>query len=210
MRWAVVGCVLWAVAPASAQEAELAREIEAASRAYAELRLEDAWVAIEHAALRIEEAPEPPPRHVRVQVHVLEAAIARARADLSASDAALDRALALDPTLALDPALHPPPLLDALERRRAAQRPASADEAPHAATSLDLPGSRAISADDAARAVSISGSVGASGEIDRGGDPWPWIGLGVGGAVLLGGVIALSVVLAQPPASFDVRGTIVP
>jgi hypothetical protein len=41
-------------------------------------------------------------------------------------------------------------------------------------------------------------------------DPWPWIGLGLGGAVVLGGVIVLTVVLAQPPASFELRGTIVP
>lgn len=190
-------------APASlcAQEVDL----EPASRAYAELRLDDAWAEIERVFATLEVGgADSVSRETRVRAYVLGASIARARGDLTASDAVLDRALALDASLTLDPALHPPPLLEALERRRAAL----------AARLEPSPPDREV--DDEASppepALVLTSPDPIVGPTDGhdGGDPWPWIGLGIGGAVLLGGVIALTVVLAQPPASFELRGTIVP
>jgi hypothetical protein len=189
-------------APASlcAQEVDL----EPASRAYAELRLDDAWAEIERVFATLEVGgADPVSRETRARAYVLGASIARARGDLTASDAVLDRALALDASLTLDPALHPPPLLEALERRRAAL--AARLEASPSDREVD---DEASPPEPALVLTSPDPIVGPTGH--DGGDPWPWIGLGIGGAVLLGGVIALTVVLAQPPASFELRGTIVP
>lgn len=199
----VVGFVL--PAPASAQSVDL----EVATRAYAELRLEEAWSEIERAIASIAGAPQAVPREVRVRAYVLEASIARARADLTASDAALDRALAIEPALALDPALHPPPLLEALERRRAALAVTSTPPEPEPSDPGPEGPDDGLARSPQEEIVAPNGSVLAGPDVD-GEDPWPWLGLGLGGAVVLGGVIALSVVLAQPPASFEVRGTIVP
>lgn len=160
-----------------------------AREAYAGLRLDEAWAAVELALAQIDADAESPVT-LRVEALVLAASIARARVDLAGSDAALDRALALDPRLSLDPALHPPPLLEALERRRAA-RVIVEDEGP-----------------DAGVAVSIV--VPPGGGEDSRDDPWPWVGLGVGAALVVGGAIVLGVVLAQPPGRFDVSGTLVP
>jgi len=181
-------------APAASRQA-LADRLAAAERAYAELRLEDAdseiHVVLGELALGHDAELTP---EGRVRAHVLAAAIARARGDLAASDVALDAALELEPSLRLDPALHPPPLLEALERRRALRTvstPIVPVEQPDAGPVVSTPLGRDI--------------------IDAGhDDPWPWVGLGVGGALLLGGAIALSVVLSTPPSSFDVRGTIIP
>jgi hypothetical protein len=213
--------------PASlrAQDAEL----EPASRAYAELRLDDAWAEIQRVLTALE-GPEADavPRDTRLRAYVLGASIARARGDLGASDAALDRALELDAMLVLDPALHPPPLLEALERRRAA-RAARSEAETHERSGVDDAESRGAPVEADARGAPVEADardapvdragalrvvappllVGTSGRAG-GEDPWPWVGLGIGGAVVLGGVIALTVVLAQPSASFELRGTIVP
>lgn len=180
--------VVAALAPAPTAHAQTTLDLEPAARAYAALQLEEAWTEIS-AVLRAIEGPdgERIPREERVRAYVLAASIARARGDLVASEAALDRALSLDLRLTLDPALHPPPLLEALERRRAALL-ARAEE------------------------LALRAPIGDGDAPDgpRADDPWPWVGVGVGGVVLLGGAIVLAVVLAQPPSSFEVRGTIVP
>lgn len=158
-----------------------------AREAYAGLRLDEAWAEIERALVQIEADPVLP-LTLRVEALVLAASIARARLDLAGSDAALDRALALDPRLSLDPALHPPPLLEALERRRAARVIVEA-------------------LDPDAGGVVVVPPDGGEGTHE---DPWPWVGLGAGAFLVVGGAIVLGVVLAQPPGRFDVAGTIVP
>jgi len=169
--------------------------LAAAERAYAELRLDDADAEIRAFLDQLEGGGDPAiTLEDRVRAHVLAASIARARGDLVSSDAALDAALAIEPALRLDPALHPPPLLEALERRRALRpipTPTPPPEEPPVAAAV----STALGPD----IVSSTSS-----------DPWPWVGVGVGAAILVGGVITLSVVLSTPPSSFDVRGTIVP
>ena len=211
------------VTPASLRAQDAA--LESASRAYAELRLDDAWAEIQRFLAALEgPGAAAVPRDTRLRAHVLGASIARARGDLGASDAALDRALDLDATLVLDPALHPPPLLEALERRRAALAARTEAEA-HDRSGADDADSRGARAEADARGTPVEGDPRADtadavrvgdpalfvGTPDgRDEDPWPWVGLGIGGAVVLGGVIALTVVLAQPPASFELRGTIVP
>ncbi|MBX7193132.1 MAG: hypothetical protein K1X94_13850 [Sandaracinaceae bacterium] len=157
--------------------------LAAASRAYAELRLDDAWAEIQQVITRLDEAGGTNvPRETQVNAHVLAASIARARGELGASDHALDDALALDPTLTLDPALHPPPLIEALERRRTAYA--------------------------ALHPIGPIGREPVTGPTDT--DPWPWVGLGAGVLVVVSGLVVLTVVLAQPDDDFDLRGTIVP
>lgn len=197
-------------APSPSQEVEatsLAARLAAAERAYAELRLDEAGAAIR---LLLEELAGDDARATtseRVRAHVLAASIARARGDLAGCDAALDAALALDPALRLDPALHPPPLLEALERRRAAIV-AATPVVPVEPTRTAVP---VQSTPGPSAALSLGlGRVEPSLADPSPADPWPWVGLGVGGAVVVGGAIVLAVVLATPPSSFDIRGTIAP
>lgn len=191
--------------PVIAQHESLREE---ARRAYAELRLEDAWSAVARALAELDvEGSEGSAQ--RAETLVLAAAIARARGEEATADAMLDRLLDLSPDVVLDPALHPPPLLEALERRRTRRRAQTIEagrlEAPIPAVAPDL--------DPAPSIEGAPGSVVAPTLEDtttHGEDPWPWIGGGIAASFVLGGVIAVAIVFTQPPSTFDLRGTIAP
>lgn len=203
--WARVAAAALAVAlclpsRALAQEESLRDE---ARRAYAELRLEDAWSAVAralaeldvHGSERVED---------RAEILVLAAAIARARGEEATADAMLDRLLEIAPEVVLDPALHPPPLLEALERRRRRRRALAME----VAAAHDEPASGAALA---TTAIGSSPVVARLGErTPHGEDPWPWVGGGIAAGLVLGGVIVVAIVFTQPPSTFELRGTIAP
>ena len=182
---------------------------EEARRAYAELRLEDAWSAIARALAELDvEGSEG--SEERTETLVLAAAIARARGEEATADAMLDRLLELSPDVVLDPALHPPPLLEALERRRTRRRAQTIEaarlEAPIPAVAPDLdPAPTPIEGAPGSVVAPILDDTTSHGE-----DPWPWIGGGIAASFVLGGVIAVAIVFTQPPSTFDLRGTIAP
>jgi len=205
VSFAVLAVALSLPNAANAQRESLRDE---ARRAYAELRLEDAWSAVARALAELDvEGSEG--SEERAETLVLAAAIARARGEEATGDAMLDRLLDLSPDVALDPALHPPPLLEALERRRSRRR-ALASEAARLLPATLAPADPAPTTIDDAPAVAVPIVPLLEDTRPRGEDPWPWIGGGIAASVVLGGVIAVAIVFTQPPSTFDLRGTIAP
>ncbi len=179
--------------------------VERAQEAYAQLRLDEAEELLGRA-LSISERAESSIK-VRTATFVLAAQLARARGDETVSDAWLDRALEASPDLELEAADYPPPFLVALERRRSIVRDGLerqvVQDRVRVPTTVLPPASDPLAVADTLTPSDPDASPTTS-------DPWLWLGLGAGVLVLAGGGIVLGVVLSEPAAGFDVRGSIAP